>query len=215
MCGVNGSRLPGFCLQMSFFPSGIVGFQRSHPAIRASIFSPWAARAPNDKFGSRKENAVSPINRTFLKRPKKFPDARHSEGKVYTKNLSVLGSRFGRWTLVGGFISGVLRFPSHAASGRYTNPNFSASTCSGNTLHKSTANCHAIATTAFFFAAGFGVGLFNTGAYFWNAVYPRCHRIIRHTISTTIARTRRFPLLLTLPALRLPMLLCSRGHDPV
>jgi hypothetical protein len=34
--GVMGSRLPGFCLQMSFFPSGIAGFQRSHPAIRAS-----------------------------------------------------------------------------------------------------------------------------------------------------------------------------------
>ena len=86
MCGVNGSRLPGFCLQMSFFPSGIVGFQRSHPAIRASIFSPWAARAPNDKFGSRKENAVSPINRTFLKRPKKFPDARHS-GEIQNGGL--------------------------------------------------------------------------------------------------------------------------------
>ena len=86
MCGVNGSRLPGFCLQMSFFPSGIVGFQRSHPAIRASIFSPWAARAPNDKFGSRKENAVSPINRTFLKRPKNSPDARHS-GEIQTRGL--------------------------------------------------------------------------------------------------------------------------------
>ena len=85
-CGVKGSRLPGVCLQMSFFPSGIVGFQRSHPAIRASIFSPWAARAPNDKFGSRKENAVSPINRTFLKRPKIFPDARHS-GEIQNGGL--------------------------------------------------------------------------------------------------------------------------------
>jgi hypothetical protein len=109
---------------------------------------------------------------------------------------------------VGGFLSGVLRFPSHAASGRYTNPNFSASTCPVNTLHKSTANCRAIATTAYFFSAGLGVGLFNTGAHFWSAVYPGCHRIIRHTISTSIARTRGFPLLLTLPARRLPPLLC-------
>ena len=84
--GVKGSTLPGFCLQMSFFPSGIVGLQRSHPAIRASIDGPWAARAPNDKFGSRKENAVSPINRTFLKRPKNFPDTRHS-GEIQTRGL--------------------------------------------------------------------------------------------------------------------------------
>jgi hypothetical protein len=84
--GVKGSTLPGFCLQMSFFPSGIVGFQRSHPAIRASIDGPWAARAPNDKFGSRKENALSPINRTFLKRPKNSSDARHSE-EIQTRGL--------------------------------------------------------------------------------------------------------------------------------
>ena len=47
---------------------------------------PWAARAPDDKFGSRKENAVSPISRTFFKRPKKFPDTRHS-GKTQTRGL--------------------------------------------------------------------------------------------------------------------------------
>jgi hypothetical protein len=79
-CGVKGSTLPGFCLQMSFFPSNIVKVQRSHPAIHAPILGPWAAGAPTVKFGSRKENAVSPINRTFLKRPKKFPDARHLGG---------------------------------------------------------------------------------------------------------------------------------------
>jgi len=40
-------------------------------------------------------------------------------------------------------------------------------------------------------------------------------RIMRQTISNSIARTLGLPLLLTLPDLRFPPLLCSRGHSPV
>jgi hypothetical protein len=56
------------------------------------------------------------------------------------------------------------------------------------------------------------VGLFKTCAHFWRGLYSGCQCVIRHTISTSIARTRGFPLLLTLPERRLPPLLCSRGH---
>ena len=49
----------------------------------------WAGRAPNDKFESRKENAVSSIHRAFLKRPKKFPDTRHS-GEIQNEKITRL-----------------------------------------------------------------------------------------------------------------------------
>lgn len=90
----------------------------------------------------------------------------------------------------------------------------SAVVCPVKSRHRSTANCRATATTAFLRAAALPLASPSTGIHLRRARYSGCQRIIRHTISTSIARTRGLPLLLTLPPRRLPPLLCSRGQRP-